>query len=92
MEKDIPVENSDPCYPSPCGQNTVCRRSQNRAICECIPGYYGNPSGSGCHAECVISADCSRDKACVNNKCVDPCPGVCGQNGKFVGDKRSEAM
>lgn len=63
--------------------NTICRRSQNRAVCECIPGYYGNPSGSGCHAECTISADCSRDKACVNNKCVDPCPGVCGQNGKY---------
>ncbi len=81
MKEDVPLQAADPCYPTPCGQNTICRRSQNRAICECIPGYYGNPSGSGCHAECTISADCSRDKACVNNKCVDPCPGVCGQNG-----------
>lgn len=43
-----------------------------------MPGYYGSPFDSGCHPECTISSDCSRDKACVNNKCVDPCPGVCG--------------
>lgn len=76
VSKDI--EHKDPCYPSPCGRNTVCRKSGNTAICECIPGFFGSPFDSGCQPECTISSDCARDKACVNNKCVDPCPGVCG--------------
>lgn len=75
----VPVQHdTNPCYPSPCGLNTVCRTTNNLAVCECIPGYFGSPSGSGCHPECTINSDCSRDKACVNNKCVDPCPGRCG--------------
>jgi len=48
------------------------------AICECLLGYEGSPSTSGCRPECVISPDCPRNRACVNNKCIDPCPGVCG--------------
>lgn len=68
----------DPCYPSPCGPNTRCVASPNgHALCECLPGYYGSPN-AGCRPECVLSSDCSRDKACVRNKCVDPCPGTCG--------------
>lgn len=35
-----------------------------------------------CRPECVISAECAQDKACLNNKCVDPCPGTCGQNAR----------
>lgn len=69
---------SDPCTPSPCGPNTRCRVMNGAAICECIPGYEGSPTTSGCRPECVISPDCPRNRACVNNKCVDPCPGVCG--------------
>lgn len=68
----------DPCNPSPCGLNTVCRTTGKSAICECLPGFFGNPSLGGCRPECTISSDCPRDKACVNTKCVDPCPGVCG--------------
>lgn len=57
----------------------MCRDGNgDTAICECYPGYYGSPSGSGCWPECVTSADCARNKACVNNRCVDPCPGACG--------------
>lgn len=78
VERDEPLASKDPCYPSPCGVNSICRNSANTAICECIPGYFGNPSGGGCHPECVISSDCDRTKSCVNNKCVDPCPDVCG--------------
>lgn len=37
---------------------------------------------SGCRPECVLSSDCPTDKACVRNKCVDPCPGVCGYNAE----------
>ena len=68
----------DPCYPSPCGLNTVCRASGDKAICECLPEFKGSPFGKGCYPECTINSDCPRDKTCVNRKCVDPCPGVCG--------------
>lgn len=68
----------NPCNPSPCGPNTQCQAVGGNALCECLPGFHGSPSGSGCRPECVISSDCPRDKACVNTKCIDPCPGVCG--------------
>lgn len=30
----------------------------------------------------MISSECSRDKTCVNQRCVDPCPGTCGVNAR----------
>lgn len=77
-QREEPLASHDPCYPSPCGVNTVCRTSGGVPICECIPGYSGRPAGAGCHPECVISSDCPRTKSCVNNRCIDPCPDVCG--------------
>lgn len=26
-----------------------------------------------------MNSDCPRNKACLNQKCHDPCPGTCGQ-------------
>lgn len=68
------IEESDPCNPSPCGDNAQC----NNGICTCILDYQGDPY-SGCRPECIMSQDCARDKACLRNKCIDPCPGTCGQ-------------
>ena len=65
---------ADPCNPSPCGSNALCINGQ----CTCIQEYHGDPY-SGCRPECVLNNDCSRDKACIKNKCSDPCPGSCGQ-------------
>lgn len=65
----------DPCYPSPCGANAQC----NGGECTCLPEYHGDPY-AGCRPECVLNSDCSRDKACLRSKCVDPCPGTCAQN------------
>lgn len=70
----IPVDN--PCIPSPCGLYSDCRLVQNRAVCSCIPNYYGAPPN--CRPECTISSECPGDKSCVNQRCIDPCPGVCG--------------
>lgn len=28
------------------------------------------------------NSDCPFDRACANNKCVDPCVGICGQNAE----------
>jgi len=65
-----------PCNPSPCGPNSHCRASNGQAICACIAGFRGAPPS--CRPECLISADCSRNRACSNQKCIDPCLGACG--------------
>lgn len=71
-----PVEKN-PCSPSPCGPNALC----NNGICTCIVDYQGDPY-IGCKPECILSSECPRDKACIRLKCVDPCPGTCGQNAE----------
>lgn len=70
----------NPCNPNPCGNYADCRPVNNQATCSCLPGYYGNP----CRPECIASSDCPKNKACVNQKCVDPCPGTCGIGANCV--------
>lgn len=70
----------DPCVPSPCGPNSQCRANADTPSCQCILGYVGSPPN--CRPECVINADCPSQHACINNKCVDPCPGSCGTNAE----------
>lgn len=70
------VEVINPCNPSPCGPNSQCREIRGQAICTCIPGYISSPPT--CRPECVTSAECTLDKSCSNQKCVDPCRGNCG--------------
>lgn len=65
----------NPCIPSPCGSNAQC----NNGICSCLPEYQGDPY-QGCRPECILNSDCPRDKACIREKCTDPCLGTCGQN------------
>lgn len=69
------IVQKDPCNPSPCGPNTNC----NNGICTCLPEYHGDPY-SGCRPECILNNDCPRDKTCIKNKCVNPCPDPCGNN------------
>lgn len=69
---------TSPCIPSPCGQNSLCRVSHDRAVCSCQPEYNGAPPN--CRVECMVNSDCSRDKACQRYKCADPCQGACGHN------------
>ena len=69
--------SEDKCNPSPCGPNSLC----NNGICTCTAGYFGDPY-QGCRPECVINSDCLPSRACVNNKCIDPCPGICGRNAE----------
>ena len=66
-----------PCNPSPCGLNAECTERGNAASCRCILDYIGNPYIE-CKPECTINQECATTLACVNQKCVDPCPGVCG--------------
>lgn len=67
----------DACSSTPCGANAVCRNGQ----CFCLPDYQGDPYFQ-CRPECVQNTDCPQNRACIKNKCVDPCPGVCGQNAE----------
>lgn len=77
-----PVEAPlEPCSPSPCGANAICKERNGAGSCTCLPEYTGDPY-AGCRPECVLNTDCDRAKACVRNKCVDPCPGTCGLNAE----------
>ena len=72
-----PIEVIQPCNPSPCGRNAECSEQRGAASCTCILDYIGNPYIE-CKPECTVNSECPNDKACINNKCKDPCPGVCG--------------
>lgn len=67
---------SSPCNPSPCGPNSQCRDRNGISVCTCVPGYLGNPPN--CRPECLVSTDCSPSEACINQKCRNPCVGICG--------------
>lgn len=69
-------EYVNPCQPSPCGPNSQCRELNGQAVCSCLPEFISTPPA--CRPECTISTECNFDKACINQKCADPCPGVCG--------------
>ena len=76
-----PYEPLTPCVPSPCGSNANCREQNGVGSCQCLPEYYGNPY-EGCRPECVHNSDCPSNKACIHNKCQNPCGGSCGQNAE----------
>lgn len=65
-----------PCNPSPCGPNSQCREINGQAVCSCVPEFVGSPPA--CRPECVTSSECPLNQACVNQRCIDPCPGTCG--------------
>lgn len=77
IEHSYPVL-SNPCQPSPCGVNAICKVRNEAGSCVCLPDYTGNPY-EGCRPECVVNSDCPANKACIRSKCIDPCPGTCGQ-------------
>lgn len=68
----------NPCIPSPCGPNSQCKEVNGQGVCSCLPNYIGSPPA--CRPECVVSSECPTNRACVNQKCIDPCPGTCGLN------------
>lgn len=68
-----------PCQPSPCGANALCKERNGAGACVCKSDYLGNPY-EGCRPECSLNTDCPSHRACINNKCQDPCPGTCSPN------------
>lgn len=81
LVEEKPQDQLNPCVPSPCGHNAVCREQNGVGSCTCLPNYHGNPY-EGCRPECVLNSECSSDRACIQNRCVDPCPGTCGSNAE----------
>lgn len=61
--------------------NAICREQTNAGSCTCLPDHVGDPY-TGCRPECVMNSECPKNRACINNKCKDPCPGTCGVNAE----------
>lgn len=74
-----PVE-VNPCIPSPCGPNSICENINGNTRCTCAPNYISSPPN--CRPECTINSECNAVMACINHRCVDPCPGACGNNAQ----------
>lgn len=74
-----PVQ-TNPCAPSPCGPFSQCRDIGGSPSCSCQPGYVGSPPN--CRPECTINSECSTNRACITEKCRDPCPGSCGSGAR----------
>lgn len=79
LERPILKEPSgNPCVPSPCGPYSKCRVVSGTGACSCLQNYIGRPPN--CRPECTISEECPSNLACINERCLDPCPGSCGLN------------
>lgn len=76
----VPPVRRNPCQPSPCGPNSVCRTMHEQAVCSCLIGYIGVPPS--CRPECLVDSDCTSVMSCSNQKCADPCRGSCGLNAE----------
>lgn len=79
-EEPVVTIPTNPCQPSPCGPNAQCKVVGESPSCSCLPDFLGAPPN--CRPECVSSSECSSHLACINLKCTDPCPGVCGVNSE----------
>lgn len=73
-----PRDKINPCIDNPCGPNSQCRVIGNQGACSCLPDYIGRPPN--CRPQCTSNQECASNKACHNERCVDPCIGKCGEN------------
>lgn len=77
---DIQLQTSA-CSPSPCGPYSECSVSGNgAAACSCRAGHIGSPPN--CRPECLVSAECKLQHACIERRCRDPCEGACGRGAR----------
>ncbi|UYV71427.1 dp [Cordylochernes scorpioides] len=87
----------DVCKGTNCGPNAQCVGKGQRAVCECLPGYEGNPTDFlyGCIAPpqdvCHTDSSCPEDHVCLLTTngikdCVDVCQTYhCGPNAQCLG-------
>lgn len=79
-EKPSSSSELNPCLPSPCGPNSQCKSLNGQAVCSCLENYQGTPPN--CRPECLLSTECPAERACIQQRCQDPCPGTCGTNAE----------
>lgn len=70
----------NPCSPSPCGPFSICQVKQGHPVCSCVENYTGHPPY--CRPQCVLNNDCPHDKACIRERCENPCANACGVNAE----------
>lgn len=80
VAEPIPNIPLNPCDPSPCGPNSICQIREGRPVCSCLANYLGSPPY--CRPECIMNSECPFDKACMSEKCQNPCTQSCGLNAK----------
>lgn len=81
VEQIIERPQENPCQPSPCGFNSLCKVVEESPSCTCLPSFVGTPPN--CRPECVSNSECENHLACINQKCQDPCGrGICGLNAE----------
>lgn len=76
----LEIKPANPCDPSPCGPNSICKVANGSPSCTCLPEFIGVPPN--CRPECVTNNECPMNMACIDKKCKDPCPGSCGVNAE----------
>uniref|UniRef100_A0A0K2TAS5 Putative LOC101893139 [Musca domestica] n=1 Tax=Lepeophtheirus salmonis TaxID=72036 RepID=A0A0K2TAS5_LEPSM len=70
----VEYECIDPCIKDkPCGRNAICKTIDHRPVCKCQSGTAGDPHSFCYEYECLRDNDCPLNKACVSQKCTDPC-------------------
>ncbi|XP_037042825.1 neurogenic locus notch homolog protein 1-like [Bradysia coprophila] len=75
---DSEINPEHPCDPNPCrGYNEFCRELKGHAFCQCQYAPFRRLPESGCNPECGTKFDCPANETCLNNKCVQSCPGDC---------------
>ena len=72
----------NPCDTTTCGSGAICSVVGRTPVCSCPPRSTGDAKKQCTTFECISASECSSDKSCVGNKCINPCsiPGVCGKN------------
>lgn len=75
----------NPCsVDNPCALTAECYANNHRATCRCLPGLEGNPLQKCEPVECHSDFECSSDRACIQNHCINPCTDnynqLCAQN------------
>lgn len=79
----------NPCeLPKSCGKNAECIPTGHVATCRCPARTRGNAQLECVALECIDNNDCSHDKSCVDNHCINPCSlqNICGQRATCTPD------
>ncbi|GJQ82364.1 hypothetical protein Trydic_g8626 [Trypoxylus dichotomus] len=82
------VLTEDLCIPNPCGINAKCEpgtddAGNDRPVCTCLQGYFGNALTGCTRGECLRNDDCLNSEACINYRCVNACKNMqCGTNAE----------